>query len=444
MLAFRARYIFPIDSPPIRDGLVAIDHDRIIAVGPADSPALGDFLPVARDLGDVAILPGLINPHTHLEFSRFSRPLGSRGTAFSDWIRLVVEFQRIEREYLTSDGGKQPRSDRLEAALQAGFEQSTWAAVTTIGDIESGINSALRHVRPALLRNRSLEFELISFLEVIALKHSFIADAFGFLKAALDFRYKDASTQIRLGISPHAPYTVHPDLLVRCAILSAERRIPLTHHLAESREELMLLRAGRGPMVKMLEDFDVWDPDAIPFGSRPMDYLRVLAEADRALVIHGNYLDDDEIEFLVQCARWMSVIYCPRTHAYFQHDPYPLAKMLSSGVNVALGTDSRASNPDLSVLADARFAATQHPAVPPAMFLQMITRNAAQALGRDGEVGTLTPGKFADLAVAALPTGYAADPYEMILNPACTLVATVFRGRFVHGAQKLLGNDELT
>src|SRR5262249_33442979 len=148
--------------------------------------------------------------------------------------------------------------------------------------------------------------------------------------------------------------------------------------------------------------------------------------------------------FLVQRAAWMSVIYCPRTHAYFQHDPYPLAKMLSSGVLVAIGTDSRASNPDLSVLADAQFAAEQHPLVPPASLARMITANAAEALGRKHQIGKLTPGKFADLAFLTLSATDAADPYELLLDPNCAVVATVFRGRFVHGGQKLLGTDDPT
>src|SRR5262245_10891343 len=94
MLAFRARYVFPIETPPIRDGVVAIDHDRLVAVGQSSSPSMRDLLPAARDLGDVAILPGLVNPHTHLEFSDLPQPLGTPGIAFADWIRLVVKNRR--------------------------------------------------------------------------------------------------------------------------------------------------------------------------------------------------------------------------------------------------------------------------------------------------------------------------------------------------------------
>ncbi len=244
MLAFRAKFVFPINGPPLRDGVVAIDHDRIVAVGDAKSPAIRDVLSAVRDLGDVAILPGLINAHTHLELSHFNKPLGTKGMAFPDWIRVVVEFQRIQRQLLTENGGKAPRADELENALHAGIEQSHWSGITAIGDIESGINSPLRDVRPTFLAKHSLPFELINFLEVIALKQSNITDAAGYLEAALDFRIARGDWNFQLGLSPHAPYTVHPKLLHRCVELSRDRELPLAHHLAESREELMLLRSG--------------------------------------------------------------------------------------------------------------------------------------------------------------------------------------------------------
>ena len=216
-------------------------------------------------------------------------------------------------------------------------------------------------------------------------------------------------------------------------------KYPLAHHLAESRNEIELLRDGTGRFVPLLEELSAWDPEAIPRGSRPLDYLRMASKAHRALIVHGNYLDDEEIAFLAKHAQTMTVVYCPRTHDYFRHDPYPLAKMVSAGVNVALGTDSRASNPDLSILAEMRFAATRHPLVSPARLLRMITADAAQAIGRDQEMGTITPGKFADLAILAVPKYDGGDLHEVLLDPATHVVATVFRGRAVFGEQMLIG-----
>jgi cytosine/adenosine deaminase-related metal-dependent hydrolase len=419
MLACRARYIFPIDSPPIRDGLVAIDHDRIIAVGPADSPALSDFIPGARDLGDVALLPGLINPHTHLEFSDLTEPLGTPGMAFPDWIRLVVANRRA-------------RSTRDLDPIARGLAESTRSGVSAIGEIAS---------KPW---QRAVPLEITQFCEFIALR---LADDQRYQTAIHAVSGQDPvswSDEFRPGISPHAPYTVRPELIFQAAQVSSQRHIPLALHLAESREELELLHCGAGPLVQLLQDFGQWDPAVIPGSSSPLDYLQMMAEAERALVIHGNYLNDTEIGFLASHGQHMSVVYCPRTHAYFSHDPYPLAQMLAAGVSVAIGTDSLASNPDLSPLNEIQFAASKHPSVRPLNLVWMITAGAASALGRDAEIGTLSRGKLADLAIARLPPGDTADPYELLLDPACQMVAAIFRGRFVHEAQKLLSTGELT
>jgi cytosine/adenosine deaminase-related metal-dependent hydrolase len=185
-------------------------------------------------------------------------------------------------------------------------------------------------------------------------------------------------------------------------------------HLAESREELLLLASHAGPMVEALEALAAWYPEAVPRGSRPLDYLNLLAGARRALLIHGNYLDDDEIAFLAANRERMSVVYCPRTHAYFGHEPYPLATMLAGGVRVAVGTDSRASNPDLNLLAELRQAARQHPDVPPEDVLKMGTVWGAEALGLEERFGSITPGKSGRLAVVRIE-GAGGSPLEAVL-----------------------------
>jgi cytosine/adenosine deaminase-related metal-dependent hydrolase len=121
-------------------------------------------------------------------------------------------------------------------------------------------------------------------------------------------------------------------------------------------------------------------------------------------------------------------VYCPRTHEFFRHAPYPLEKMLAAGVTVALGTDSRASSPDLSVLAEMRCVAQRHLHVAREMILRMATLDGARALGRDHEIGSLEPGKYADLAIAALPDRAAADPYDLLFNSDQRAVSTLCRG----------------
>jgi cytosine/adenosine deaminase-related metal-dependent hydrolase len=176
-----------------------------------------------------------------------------------------------------------------------------------------------------------------------------------------------------------------------------------------------LLRSESGPLRDLLEERGAWEPGGLGIGRRAMDYLRMLTGADRALVIHGNYLDEEEIAYLGRRGERMSVVYCPRTHAWFRHASYPLAKMLAEGVLVALGTDSRASAPDLDLPAEMRAAARAHPSVSPEAIVRMATWNGAKALGIDDELGTLEPGKWARLAIVPL-TERDADPYELLMS----------------------------
>lgn len=232
----------------------------------------------------------------------------------------------------------------------------------------------------------------------------------------------------RVGFSPHAPYTVHPELLAAIVELSAAERVPVAMHLAESAEEMEFLHNGRGPFRDLLESAGIEGGTLTDHYSRPMDYLRRLAVAHRSLIIHGNYLDDEEIAFLGENASRMSVAYCPRSHDWFAHAEYPLRKMLDAGATVALGTDGRCSTPDLSLLEEMRFAARHHPDVGMDDILRMGTLGGARALGRDGKIGSLTPGKLADLAIIALPGRETDDPHELIFDSSEPVVGCYCRG----------------
>ena len=210
--------------------------------------------------------------------------------------------------------------------------------------------------------------------------------------------------------------------------MSAEYQVPLAMHLAESREELEFLRDASGPFRELLESRGGFDPSARPRGSRPLDELRCLSQAHQALVIHGNYLDDEEIEFLGRHRDRMAVVYCPRTHAWFGHAPYPLEKMLAAEAVVALGTDSRASSPDLSVLAEMRHVARSFPSLSRAAILELGTLSGARALGREAEIGTLQLGNCANLTAIRLPDNLRADPHELLIDGEGDVAGTWVRG----------------
>ncbi len=393
-LALRARWVLPVSGSPLRDAAVNIFQGRIVAVGAVLPGAL------VEDLGDVAIVPGFVNAHTHLEFSDIRQPIGFQGIGMVEWLRLVIERR-----------GESPASGR--SPVEMGLDESFRFGVGTIGEIG----------QPGLRQDdyRQSSCDGVAFIELIAPRADRVAAA---LEIARQHLSAGLVGQWQPGLSPHAPYTVHPELLERAVRLSVEYRVPLAMHLAESREELEFLRDGSGPFRELLEARGAWDATAWPRGSRPLDVLRVLARADRAVVVHGNYLDAEEIAFVADHRENVAIVYCPRTHAWFGHERYPLEAMLSAGATVALGTDSRASSPDLSLLAEMRHIAREFPAMNRATILELGTLHGARALGREDEIGSLEPGKLAQLAVVDLPDGSVADPHELILDGDHPVVET--------------------
>jgi cytosine/adenosine deaminase-related metal-dependent hydrolase len=394
--SYRARWIVPVDRPPIEGGVVTVHNGRIVSVGqtPAGEPV--------HDLGDVVLLPGLVNAHTHLEFSSLGQPLGQPGMGFADWIKEVITWRR------NLPPGRVLGSDKLEsyqrAAIRRGLAESAASSVAAIGDIVTSDIAGEEFAAQA-------DLDCTAFIELIALRVKHAASSL--VKGSL--RADALPPSVRAGLSPHAPYTVNPLLLTGACQESAAKQWPLAMHLAESPDELELLHAKRGPLVDLLQSLDAWEPEALPAPLRPLDYLQALATAHRALVIHGNYLTADEIAFLAEHREHMSVIYCPRTHAFFGHQPYPLVQMLTAGVRVAVGTDSRASNPDLNLFAELQHIAQHHPTVSSEQILRLGTLSAAEALGIDHDNGSITPGKLARLAVVPL-TQSPASPWEGLLT----------------------------
>ncbi len=403
MTILRARYVFPVDRPPIEDGAVTVEGGWIRAVGRFAGEA------EAIDLGDAAIIPGLVNAHTHLEFSDLAQPLGEPGMSLPRWIRRVIEHR--ERSVLP---GTMRQTDNRES-VEVGLEESARCGVTTLGEISQ---------KAVILPGVSLDLTL--FQELRALRTCEIPRVMQLAESMAN----DSRADYRRGLSPHAPYTVHHNLLDAIVALSAEHRLPIAMHLAESAEELQYLQHQTGEFRDLLEDRDAWAPDAAIANSTPLDYLQRLEGAHRCLVIHGNFLNDEELDFLAARNERMSVVYCPRTHAYFQHKPYPLGKMLDRGVPVALGTDSRASNPDLDLRKEMQFVIDHH-GVSPEVALRLGTFAGAWALGIARECGTVSAGKLANLAVLQLANHKSANPHESLFDPEARVAATFFQGRVV-------------
>jgi cytosine/adenosine deaminase-related metal-dependent hydrolase len=406
MPTYFARWLIPVAGPIVENGALTVLDGRIAAIAPrhrADLPA-GD---ATFELGDVVLLPGFVNAHTHLEFSGLSQPLGRPGMSFPDWVREVLAYRRT----VAFDA---------VAAIDAGLRESADCGVTTIGEIASTNPETLFDRRPS-------NVEVVAFVETLGLGESRLADQLARLEA---FLARGDSPSVRRGISPHAPYSTRPALVEAAVARSAELGLPVAMHLAESCEELELLRSGSGSFVDFLRELGVWDPQAIPLRTTPLDYLRTLSCAHRALVVHGNYLASDEIDFLAARAERMSVVYCPRTHAYFAHDKHPLPRLLAAGASVALGTDGRCTNPDLDMLAELRCVAASFPEIRPERILQLGTLDGARALGRASEIGSLAVGKQADF-VALAGVAESREPAAAVLGDSAHVVGVWKRGREV-------------
>lgn len=370
----RAAWVAPMDAPAFRDGAILIDTGRIVSVGPAHEVRRSAPEAADRDLGDVIVLPGLVNPHTHLELSHLTPPADPG--RFIDWLTSVL--------------GSAGDAAAAGNAVRSGADDSIRFGVTTVGDISRYCAAAREALRASPLR-------AVSFGEVVGMakRKGQLADR---LSAAVATDL--ATTNVQPAISPHAPYSIDADGYRQCLAAARQQRLPLTTHLAESPDEPIFLSDHAGPFRELWDRLGAWDDAAMPrFAGGPVRYAALLGLLDypRASLAHVNYCDDADLALLA--GGRASVVYCPRTHAYFKHPPHRWRDMLAAGINVAVGTDSRASSPSLNLVEELRMLHRLAPDVPAQTLWQLATLNAARALGLEAEVGSLSPGKYADFAI---------------------------------------------
>lgn len=392
-----ARWIVPVDGPPLRDGVVTVQGERIVAVEPA-----GTRTPTT-DLGHVVVLPGLVNAHTHLDLSglRGRVPPGPDAPA---WLGAVVAARRTNPTVTP------------EADVRAGLAEAVRTGTTLLADVSAGGASW-----PVLAAG---PIRAVVFHELLGLSRE--RAGANWAAACSWLREHPAGANCKPALSPHAPYSVRGSLFRAAAARAESSGCPVTIHLAEWQTEAELLRRHEGPFVPFLKRLGVWQPDGLVSG---WEALLALQGAAPLLLAHANYLSPD-----VPLPHHATVVYCPRTHAAFGHPPHPFREWLARGGRVALGTDSLASNPDLDLLAEARFLWRRHPEVRPDLVLRMATLAGAEALGEGDVAGSLTPGKSADLIVVPLPEAEVADPCRAVLEVEEPVRAVMSRGVWVGGA----------
>jgi cytosine/adenosine deaminase-related metal-dependent hydrolase len=388
----RAQWLAPLTATPLRDGCIVFTGGRIEAVGPAKQ--LRETYPDAEieDESDSIILPGLVNAHTHLELSHIRR--GNPPTHLGDWITKTLLPQTARTGAATPEA--------IRGAVQVGVKQCISFGVTSVGDI----SKQCIHTRPAL---RDGPLRVISYGEIqaMAARRGLLNERFA---AAADTSCE--SDYLRVGITPHAPYTVEPEGYARCLAFAKEHNRPLATHLAETPEEATFLSKHSGPFRHLWEvGVNAWD-DAVPrFAGGPIRFARNLGLLDYpTLLAHVNYCDDEELKILANGNA--SVVYCPRTHEFFGHPPHRWQDMLARGINVAVGTDSCASSPDLNIVDDLRLMHRLAPEVPPAKLWEMATTRAARAINLPN-LGAIQPGYQSDFTAFPCTTN---DPLREILE----------------------------
>ena len=374
---YRVGWLFTISGTPIQDATVSVEDGRIVAIEE------NGIWPDAVDLRSWAIMPALVNAHTHLEFSNLEAPLGTEAMPFPQWITEVVRYRQGFGEDLAVERAH---------AIRNGLQQSASFGVGVVGEI-----ATLPLLEASYDRS---QVHVVSMLEVLGLDPERAAERI--VQAKTHAGYPWSSKLVTPGISPHAPYTVQMEIVDQCAQLSQKHQLPLAMHLGESLEELELLEKGTGPFRVMLENMGLFQAEDFPGGRKISEYIQKLTSAYRALVVHGNYLAEASYDVLQQFPDKLTVCYCPRTHAYFHHPTHPIEEMLGQGIRVVLGTDSRASSPDLNLWAEVQHVHQTFPDIPAEQLLTMVTRDAAYALGLEESYGTIEPGYQARVAAFAV------------------------------------------
>ena len=380
---YACRWLLPIDRPPIAHGWIETSHGviRDLGAGPPPAPAV--------DAGDVAILPGLVNAHTHLELSWLAGRVPP-SESMPEWVRHVLARRR-------GGGGEQAAIVERAAVDAARVMRATGTVL--VGDVANDLRT------PAILAEAGLGgvvfHELIGFNTIDAV--DVVSRAIARLAVCeRELRQIVPTPPVRLTLSAHAPYSVAPALFREIAARVTDG--PLTVHLAESADEIEFLRNGGGAFRTLLDDLGVWAPAWEPPGTGPLSYLVSTGYARRGLVaVHGGHLSEEELAELRDLGA--TLVTCPRSNLWVGAGMPRVSHFYNAGVPVAIGTDSAASVDTLNLFDELAELRRIAPDVAAASLLASATLEGARALGFDDRYGTLAPGKAAALVAVNVPAG---------------------------------------
>ena len=409
-MLLRARLVLPVVRPAIEHGVVRITGDRIGFVGRSvDCPPVDSEPEV--ELGDAILLPGLINAHCHLDYTDMAGQI-LPAKLFTDWIKAI-----------TSAKNGLIYADFARAWLN-GAKMLERTGTTTVADIES-VPELLPEVWEAT------PLRVFSFLEMTGVRSRRNPESIR--RDAVEKVESLGHSRNSAGLSPHAPYSTVPELLRRTAAVARERGWRTVTHVAESALEFEMFMHARGEMFDWLQRNER-DMSDCGLGS-PVRHLEQNDSLDaNLLMVHANMLAAGDAELLGQ--RGVSVVHCPRSHAFFQHPRFPLEELSAAGVNICLGTDSlatiakiRGQPLELNLFAEMQTLTKREPSLAPDTILRLATVNGARALGMTGEIGELSEGGLADLV--AIPfAGAASEAAEAVIHYRGNVMASMIAGEW--------------
>jgi cytosine/adenosine deaminase-related metal-dependent hydrolase len=384
-MIIRARIVVTMCGTPIENGAVAVSGNRIVDVGRFDDVKARNA-GNAVDLGEKALLPGLINAHCHLDYTCLRGKIPPQ-KSFTDWIRAISSEKS---ELSTKD---------YVASINDGFEEAKRFGTTTIANL-TAFPELIAQIQPSI--------RTWWFAELIDIRAPERADKL--VDAAIEALKQNSDW----GLAPHALFTASKNLFRRCEEIAQLEHILLTTHLAESREEMEMFRDASGPLSEFMKSIGRLMDDC---GNETPLGLFVGAPGGRAvphwIVAHLNELTETDFELLERSNSKFHVVHCPRSHNYFGHRPFAFDRLRSLGFNICLGTDSLASNESLSLFDEMRVFQKNFPQVSPEEIFRTVTVNPARALRQENALGQIRPGFGADLI--AVPCSTSTDIFEQIL-----------------------------
>jgi len=393
-MILRARVVVTMDGPPIENGAVVISGDRVLDVGKFPEVSGRHAGEEIVDLGEQALLPGLINAHCHLDYTCLRGKIPPQ-KSFANWIRAInAEKAKLsEQDYL--------------ASIADGFAEAKRFGTTTIANLTAF---------PELIPQVNPPIRTWWFAELIDVRNPNRTS--DLVELAIDAMKRARDSGGGIGLAPHALFTASANLYRRCEEIAQCENILLTTHLAEAREEMSMFHDASGPLYEFLKSIG---RDMSDCGHEtPFAWFAKIAGAPAGrtlitewIVAHLNELAESDFELLEESTSKLHVVHSPRSHAYFGHSRFPFERLRSLGFNICMGTDSLASNADLSLFAEMRAFQRSEPALSPKEVLEMVTVNAAHALGKPQALGRIRTNCFADLI--AIPCSGAADVFEQIL-----------------------------